>query len=167
MWCSFSLLTQLTVAGDDLLQRCETVQKILLWDPKFNVVMDIGSGTRGKQHEREKSWLPGQCSIFNPKAWTLKRDCDTDIHCIHSLYINIILYYLKSIHLNKWHCLWTNTFLWDIFIFLSRDPDSPGGEHVPGLSHHVIQRSEQSPTVTDQGCRFLIFVKRHRWFPQV
>lgn len=37
-----SFLAHLIVAADDLLQRCKAVQKVLLWDPKLNVLMDVG-----------------------------------------------------------------------------------------------------------------------------
>lgn len=36
-----SFLAHLIVAGDDLLQRCKAVQKVLLRDPKFNILMDV------------------------------------------------------------------------------------------------------------------------------
>lgn len=39
------LSAQLAVAGDDLLQRCKTVQEVLLRDPKLNVLMDVGPET--------------------------------------------------------------------------------------------------------------------------
>lgn len=46
-------LAQLTVAGDDLLKRCETVQKEVLRDPKFNVLMDVGPVIKENNVERQ------------------------------------------------------------------------------------------------------------------
>lgn len=43
------LSAQLPVAGDDLLQRCKTVQEVLLCDPKLNVLMDVGPETEKKK----------------------------------------------------------------------------------------------------------------------
>lgn len=48
------LSAQLAVAGDDLLQRCKTVQEILLCDPKLNVLMDVGPETEKNIFEKSQ-----------------------------------------------------------------------------------------------------------------
>lgn len=53
------LSAQLAVAGDDLLQRCKTVQEVLLRDPKLDVLMDVGPETE-KKHFGKKSQLKPQ-----------------------------------------------------------------------------------------------------------
>lgn len=44
--------------------------------------------------------------------------------------------------------------------------DSPGSKHVPGFSHHVIQRPEQSLTVGNQRGRLFVLVEGNWGFPQ-
>lgn len=43
--------SQLTVAGDDLLQRREAVQEVLLRDAELGVLMDVGPEPNTPKHE--------------------------------------------------------------------------------------------------------------------
>lgn len=71
--------THLIVAGDDLLQRCKAVQKVLLWDPKFNILMDVGPA-REENHEEATSVvslsLSLSCSPLSvQKLWPCYSPC--------------------------------------------------------------------------------------------